>query len=167
MQEICAEAGISAGALYRYFSGKAEIISAIAEESRAESESAFLRAAHETGFFEALSMTAAQAFQRLTGGDGALYADVMAEAMRDRSIAKVLRSIDERSISVFAGAVAAAQARGEIDATLDPKSSADVLFALIEGIGLRRALLAEPDIGAAVEEFRAVAERYLSPRHET
>ncbi|HVK80674.1 MAG TPA: helix-turn-helix domain-containing protein, partial [Verrucomicrobiae bacterium] len=45
MQEICAEAGISAGALYRYFGSKADIIGAIAEESRAEGDEAFLRAA--------------------------------------------------------------------------------------------------------------------------
>ena len=36
MQEICAEAGMSPGALYRYFPSKVAIIAAIAEAERAQ-----------------------------------------------------------------------------------------------------------------------------------
>jgi AcrR family transcriptional regulator len=54
MAEICAEAGVSAGALYRYFSSKADIIGAIAEDKRGDRRSGILRAAEQQGFVPAL-----------------------------------------------------------------------------------------------------------------
>ena len=48
MQEICAEAGLSPGALYRYFNSKADIIAAIAEDERSETD-LVLRRASNTG----------------------------------------------------------------------------------------------------------------------
>ena len=43
MQQICAEAGMSPGALYRYFSSKEAIIEAICEADRAEDAKLFRR----------------------------------------------------------------------------------------------------------------------------
>lgn len=164
MQEICAEAGISAGALYRYFASKAEIIGAIAEDHRGEGDVAFLRAAEKQGFVEAMCLSAQNFVQKFADGDGPLIADIMGEVLRDDAIAKVLRLSDVRSVTIFAAAVRAAQERGEIDATLEPETAANTLFAIVEGIGLRRAFQGETDTEAAIAQFRAVAERYLSPR---
>ena len=44
MQEICTEAGMSAGNLYRYFPSKETIIAGIAERDRAAVHQAFARA---------------------------------------------------------------------------------------------------------------------------
>lgn len=164
MQEICAEAGISAGALYRYFGSKAEIIGAIAEDHRGEGDVAFLRAAEKHGFIEAMCLAAQNFVQKFADGDGPLIADIMGEVLRDDAIAKVLRLSDIRSVAIFAAAVRAAQDRGEIDETLEPETAANTLFAIIEGIGLRRAFQGETDADAAIAQFRVVAERYLSPR---
>lgn len=166
MQEICAEAGISAGALYRYFASKTDIIAAIAEELHAEGDTAFLNAAQEIGFLKALEQTAADAYQRFSAGDGALFADVVAESIRDEAISSSLKAIAERSASLLAQAITSAQARGEVDRRLDPLSTAHILAALIEGIALRHAFLRDADADAAAAEFRLVAERFLSPRHE-
>lgn len=166
MHEICAEARISAGALYRYFSSKAEIIGAIAEDKRGEGDTAFLRAAEQKGLLAALCLSAREFFQKFADGDGALIADIFAEAIRDDSLAKPLRQTDARSVALFVKAIKAAQARREIDATLDPEDAANTLFAGIEGIGLRRAFLRDTDPEAAVAQFRAFAERYLSPSPE-
>lgn len=162
MQEICAEAGISAGALYRYFGSKADIIGAIAEESRAEGDVAFLRAAEKFGFLEAM-LTSSRDFLQKFVDDGPLVADIMGESLRDESIAAALRASDRRSILIFAKAIVAAQARGEVDTSLDPEKAADTLFAMVEGIGLRRAFNGATDTEAALAQFRAVAERYLAP----
>lgn len=164
MQEICAEAEISAGALYRYFSSKADIIAAIAEDKRGESDVAFLRAAEESGILDALSEVARDFFLKFEQGDGALIAEILAEAIRDEAVAAPLRATDGRSVQLFTKAISAAQARGEIDATLDAEKTADTLFAAIEGIGVRRAFLRDTDPDRAVAQFRALAERYLSPR---
>ncbi|MGE0740254.1 MAG: TetR/AcrR family transcriptional regulator [Hyphomonadaceae bacterium] len=164
MQEICAEAGISAGALYRYFASKAEIIAAISEDKRTESDAAFLRAAEAAGVVEAMCLVAGDFFQKLADGDGALIADIIAEAIRDDAIADSLRATDQRSIGLAVKAIAAGQKRREVDATLDPEIAASTLFAALEGIGLRRAFLRETDREAALSQFRALAERYLKPR---
>ncbi|MBC7770702.1 MAG: TetR/AcrR family transcriptional regulator [Phycisphaerales bacterium] len=164
MQEICAEADISAGALYRYFASKADIIAAIAEEHRGESDDAFLRAAEKEGIIPALCLAARNFFDKFAIGDGALIADIFAEAIRDDAIAAPLRAIDARSVTLFVQALRAAQARREIDVTLNAEDAAETLFAAIEGIGLRRAFLRDTNPDAAVAQFRAFAERYLSHR---
>lgn len=166
MAEICAEAEISAGALYRYFPSKAQIIAAIAEEHRDEGDQAFLRTAEKDGLIAALCFAARDFFQKFANGDGALIADIIGEAIRDDELSSSLRKTDERSVSLFAQAIKAAQGRGEIDVTLDPKQAADTLYGAIEGIGLRRAFLRQTDQEAAVAQFCTLAERYLSPSHE-
>lgn len=164
MAEICAEAGVSAGALYRYFASKADIIGAIAEDKRGESDQAFLRAAEEQGFVQAMCLVARSFFEKFAEGDGALIADIFAEAIRDDMVAAPLRASDVQSVKLFTRAVEAAQQRGEIDARLDPEIVTDTLFAALEGIGLRRAFRRDVDTEAAVSQFRALAERYLEPR---
>jgi AcrR family transcriptional regulator len=164
MAEICAEAGVSAGALYRYFSSKADIIGAIAEDKRGENDEAFMRAAEEQGFVSALCLAARGFFDKFADGDGALIADIMSEAIRDETVAAPLRATDATSVKIFMQAIKAAQDRGEIDATLDPENTANTLFGALEGIGLRRAFCRETDAEAALSQFRALAERYLEPR---
>lgn len=164
MQEICAASGISAGALYRYFASKADIIAAIVESTRGEGHSAFLRAVEQQGLMDALCIVARDFFDKLHQGDSALIADVIAESIRDDSLALSLRANDASSVDLFAAAIRVAQARDEIDATLDPESAASTLHALIEGIGLRRAFLRDTDPEAALLQFREIAGRYLSLR---
>jgi len=164
MQEICAEANMSAGALYRYFSSKAEIIGAIAEDKHADSDQAFLKATREGLLIDALSLIARDFFEKFAEGDGALIADIFAEAIRDDAVAAPLLKINQNSLEYCVKAIKAAQARGEADEKLDPSEAANTLFAAIEGIALRRAFLRDTDPDAAVAQFRALAERYLSRR---
>jgi AcrR family transcriptional regulator len=166
MQEICAEANISAGALYRYFNSKAEIIGAIAEDRHADDDVAFLAATRSDPLIDALSLMARGFFDKFAAGDGALIADIFAECIRDPDVARPLHRINDRMVEYCVDAIKRAQARAEVDRTLDPNATANILFAAIEGIALRRAFLRATDPDAAVAEFRALAERYLSPRHE-
>lgn len=166
MQEICAEADISAGALYRYFASKAEIIGAIAEDKHAETDVMFLDAARKGSTLDALSLVARDFFQKFADGDGALIADIFAESIRDDAIAEALHKINARSTTYCIDAIKAGQTRGEVDGKLDPEQAANILFAAIEGIGLRRAFLRDTDPDAALAQFRALAQRYLSPPNE-
>ena len=164
MQEICAEANMSAGALYRYFRSKAEIIGAIAEDKHADSDGAFLEATRTGALIDALSLIARDFFQKFAEGDGALIADIFAEAIRDDAVAAPLLKINQNSLDYCAAAIKAAQARGEVDQKLDEREAANTLFAAIEGIALRRAFLRDTDPDAAVAQFRDLAQRYLSRR---
>ncbi len=164
MQEICAEAGISPGALYRYFSSKADIIAAIAEDERRDTDAMLARAEGEARLIDVLSEFAACVLARCHKDSfGPIYADVFAEAARDPVLAKRLSEIDSQSIHRLAVALTAAQRRGEIDRELDPEIAARTLVAAIDGIGMRSAFGPDGgDVAAAVSAFRALAERYLS-----
>ncbi len=164
MQEICAEANMSAGALYRYFASKADIIGAIAEDKHADSDGAFLEATRKGPLIDALSLIARDFFEKFAEGDGSLIADIFAEAIRDDAVAAPLLKINQNSLDYCAQAIKGAQNRGEVDKELDGREAANTLFAAIEGIALRRAFLRDTDPDAAVAQFRALAQRYLSPR---
>jgi len=164
MQEICAEAQISAGALYRYFGSKAQIISAIAEDKHTESDLEFLNATRTSSVVDALSHVARGFFEKFADGDGALIADIYAESIRDPELAAALQKVTAHSLEYCIEAIKAAQKSDEVDAKLDAHAAANTLFAAIEGIGLRRAFLRDANTDAAVAEFRTLAERFLSPR---
>jgi TetR/AcrR family transcriptional regulator, repressor for uid operon len=166
MAEICSEANLSAGALYRYYPSKADIIGAIAEDKHAESDTLLLDAARSGGVIEALSLVARDFFVKFADGDGALIADIFAESIRDDAVAAPLLKINARAMTYCIEAIKTAQRCGEVDRKLDPALAANTLFATIEGIGLRRAFLRDTDTDAALAQFREIAERYLSPSHE-
>src|SRR5215813_8771605 len=99
MQEICAEANLSPGALYRYFGSKADIIAAIAEDDRREADLALRRAGADGGLIDGLCALARGFFEKMAGEGGALAADVFAEAARDPHLAAKLCAIDASSLA--------------------------------------------------------------------
>jgi len=162
MQEICGAASISAGALYRYFGSKAEIITAIAHDERQDSSVVF-NAANVT-VIDGLCKVAERFFQKLAAGDGALVADVLAEASRDPILARNLALFDKQYVMACAEMIGAGQVRGEVDPALDPIEAAQTLFAAIEGVGLRAATFGQTQFDGAAAQFRGLAERYLAVR---
>ncbi|HVV32344.1 MAG TPA: TetR/AcrR family transcriptional regulator [Vitreimonas sp.] len=162
MSEICTEADISAGALYRYFGSKSEIISAIAEDERSDSTVNFQAA--NISVLESLCDVARGFFQKIADGDGALVAEVMAEAWRDPVLAQNLAHIDSHYVAACAAMIGEGQQRGEVDPKLDPVQAARTLFAAIEGVALRGGVLGKISVADAEAQFRALAERYLAVR---
>ena len=82
IEEICAEARISPGALYRYFDSKADIVAAIALDARAEAEAMLDRLTSAEGLIDGLAEMARAFFETFEHGDAALLADIWAEAAR-------------------------------------------------------------------------------------
>jgi AcrR family transcriptional regulator len=164
MQEICAESQISAGALYRYFGSKADIITAIAEYKHRESEAEFERVLGELGLMDALQSMFARFLTKIeTESLGPVLADILGEAQRDPSLARSLAAIAARSLQRLSAAIAHAQQTGEIDAQLDPLEAAEMLGAAMEGLGLRFAMTRAAPATDLVRQFRTLAQRYLAP----
>ncbi len=163
MQEICVEAGISAGALYRYFNSKSDIIAAIAEMERGEAERGFLQAASNHALVDALCMIMEKFLQKIqSAGEGNMFADVCAEAARDPILSRRLAEIDAAGIRRFADVIERAQRRGEVDSELDPAVAAQTLSGAMEGLALRNSFLSESSPLNAVARFRLLATRYLA-----
>lgn len=141
MQEICLEAGISPGTVYRYFRGKEEIIAALCERERTVVREMFGRVEHVEGLFPRLDalVELTQAWMD-TPGQAALYLEIAAEGARNPQVAEMIAHIDRASLEPMVAMLREAQERGEIGSHLDADLTARSLIALADGFTFRRAL---------------------------
>src|SRR5438105_158895 len=94
MQEICAEAAMSPGNLYRYFPSKEALIAGIAERDRAEVACHFAAADLERGLFNVLEGMAHHYFSKYPMDRVLLCTEIMAESRRNPEIARISGAFD-------------------------------------------------------------------------
>lgn len=138
MQEICAEAGMSAGNLYRYFPSKEAIIAGICERNRAEAAESFAAVDKAPDFFPGLAALARHYLVERTAEEVGLCAEIMAESRRNPDIARQYQETEREVKARMAAMLRRAALRGEIAANLDFESVTDALMALADGISWRR-----------------------------
>ena len=148
MQDLIGEAGLSVGAVYRYFKSKNEIISAI---SQSVVGNLSLRLA-EVAADEDLSLAHAMGRvldlideQVRPDGNFPLAVQVWSEATLDPAIAAIVRERYLEMRKPFALLAKRAVARGELAADADPDAVAAVLFGFIPAYALQRQLVGSPD----------------------
>lgn len=146
MQEICAEAGMSPGNLYRYFPSKEAIIAGIAERDRVDVREQFRSVEAASDVFSALAALARYHLVKRSAQEVALCAEIMAESRRNPDIARIYEGVEREVKSLLKGLLERAAAQGEIAAGLDFDGLAVVLMALADGLAWRRAV--EPGFDA-------------------
>jgi len=144
MQEICAEAGMSPGNLYRYFRSKEEIIAGIAERDRADAAEQFA-AVGNGNFFDGLAALAQHHLVERSTEEVALCAEIMAESRRNPAVARIYQDMEADVRERFTTMLRSAAERGEIH-DIDFDGTVTVLFALADGLSWRRAV--EPSFNA-------------------
>ena len=144
MQEICAEAGMSPGNLYRYFRSKEEIIAGIAERDRADAAEQFA-AVGNGNFFDGLAALAQHHLVERSTEEVALCAEIMAESRRNPAVARIYQDMETDVRERFTTMLRSAAERGEIH-NIDFDGTVTVLFALADGLSWRRAV--EPSFNA-------------------
>lgn len=143
MQEICAQAGMSPGNLYRYFRSKEAIIAAIAERDRAQAAADFAAVDEAPDFFTGFAALGRHYLVERSTEESALCLEIMAEARRNPEVGRIHQATQS---DVQAGLVAIlkrAVARGELRADLDFEKIVKVLLALGDGIEGKRVV--DPD----------------------
>lgn len=160
MQDLIAEAGLSVGAVYRYFKSKNDIINAIAE-SVAGGITATLQevAAREPGPPLADAMSEAlDAVDRQVRDDGnfPLAIQVWAEATLDPAIGEIVRHRYSGMRDAFATLATRAVGRGELAPDTDVEATASVLFGMIPGYALQRLFIGSPDKETYLRGVRAL-----------
>jgi AcrR family transcriptional regulator len=118
LDDIAARAGVSKGALYLYFATKEEIFRAVVEQALAPNlKSVLALAASHPGPFAALAEGIAERMGRVIAESpiGAVAKVVVGEARNFPEIARVWHDeLVGPALSALAGAIAQAQARGEV-----------------------------------------------------
>ena len=164
MHEICAEAGMSPGALYRYFPSKESIIEAISEGHRRD-DIAILATMGDgptvmDGFMKAV-MTHMRHVHAT--GMGPLFTEIRAESMRNETVRNCCFKSEAQVIDAFQHFISGAAAAGLIDPLIDIKTLIPVMMAIGEGIIFSN--LPEQGIDADKLEpvFRTLAQAFLRP----
>ena len=164
MQEICQEARMSPGALYRYFTSKDAIIEAIAAEERArnarylsavETDQNHLQALFDGGFVFLKDMAGSR--------DAALCAEVCAEAQRNPRIRDIFEVNHRQVRETLTKSIAAAQAAGEIDRSLNADVVVTVLMAIGDGLIVRPSFDPEMSVDRIEPALRELIHRMLKP----
>jgi len=140
MQEICAEAQMSPGNLYRYFSSKEEIIAGISERNRAEAAQSFAAVVNSPDFFAGLAECARYHLVERSAEEVGLCAEIMAESRRNPEIAAQSQQIEREVKAGLVGILRHAVDQGEISNDVDVDGAATVLMAIADGIFWRRAM---------------------------
>jgi AcrR family transcriptional regulator len=155
MQDVLAEVGLSPGAVYRYFSGKDEIVAAIATDAIGQLTEAFARAAtaEPPPPIEDVVAGVAEAIRRLDEehGNARLALQVWGEATRSPVIAQAFADAYRQIRERYATLVRAY--RGD-DAPTD--TVAKLLAAILPGYILQHVLLGDVEPEDIREGLRAL-----------
>jgi TetR/AcrR family transcriptional repressor of uid operon len=141
MQQICAEARISPGALYRHFPGKDTIIAAIAEAERTR-HAAFFEimdtAEDPVEAFVAIGIGCLEAM--LAGDTNNLCVEITAEAIRNPEIRENFLCNAREARGTMIAAMTRGRDRGLVDPELDIEAACDLMLAMGDGLMAHQAL---------------------------
>jgi TetR/AcrR family transcriptional repressor of uid operon len=139
MQEICAEAEMSPGNLYRYFPSKEGLIAGICERNRAEAAESLMAVDQAPGFFDGLAALARHYLVERSEEEAGLCAEIMAESRRNPQIARLHLELELDIKSRLVDMLRRAAGRGEISPQVDLDGAATMLMVLADGMSWRRA----------------------------
>jgi AcrR family transcriptional regulator len=163
MQDVLAEANLSAGAVYRYFRGKDEIIVAIATTSMATVAGAFERAVAADPLPQIPDLLAdvLAAVEEMDAehGTGRMVIQVWGEALRSPALAEQITSRIREVGKSFTAAVEIYQERGLVADDVPAEHVARTLIGLLPGFLVQRALLGD----VTAETFRDGLRALLPP----
>lgn len=160
MQDVCRAAGLSPGAVYRYFGSKEEIIRAmvgqsseqrahIIEEAKAKGSTIDVLTNLADAFFSLLDNTESRDFIRLTIG-------LWAEALHNPAIMDLLKHNVYSLRETIKAIVVQAQARGDVEPALDAEAVAQVFTSLFDGLMFQKAMDPEVDVWKYVAVAKAM-----------
>jgi TetR/AcrR family transcriptional repressor of uid operon len=169
MQEICAEAQMSPGSLYRYFPSKEAIIAGIAEQDRADVAEKFQAIVEAPDFFQALAAAARHYIVEESMEEVCLQTEIKAESRRNPEIAKIYASVEQEVKTGMLNVLRSAVARGDIPPAVDLEIAATMLMALVDGLYWRRAVDPQFDAETVLPTLLSVTHFLLTEpeKHKT
>ena len=165
MQEICAEAQMSPGALYRYFPSKESIIEAIAMAQR-ERDAAMLASFEGEGPVMPRLMDSGITHMRemMAGPLAGLCSEVLAEGHRNPKIRAAFEENHQIALKAVHAALERAKLQGEIDPALDLNGTLPIIMSMFDGILIRSGFDPAMTMERIEPALRDILERIVSPK---
>jgi TetR/AcrR family transcriptional regulator, transcriptional repressor of aconitase len=143
MQEIVRETGLSAGAIYRYFRSKEDIVAAIAAEHHSAEAAAFAEVGTIDDVGAALRHLVSVSLGRLADPQEQQWrrvtVQVWGEALRDERVMGIVRGGLDEPVAILAAMMRRGQRDGTLPAELDPDGAARVCASIFQGLVLQQA----------------------------
>ena len=133
-EEICAEAGISPGSLFRHFPDKRAIILAIVEIEFARYERDVTRLANKEGLYWLTTIRGDDLWELIRPSAYNLYADSWLELARDSERGSQLLAMDRDLRNTFARRLEVGKAEGWVRASVNAIGAANIIFAIFTGL---------------------------------
>ncbi len=164
MNEICAEADISPGGLYRYFESKEEIVVAIAEADRSDTHRLLGIMDGSDDVVEGLIAVFRLMIPAVADPDyGRLGLEVTAEAARNPKVGVLFTRNQVEVRNRLAVALGKGQSMGQVDKTLDPSAAAEVLLSIIDGLAGLATMQVTRDVTQLQSTLDETIRRLLRP----
>lgn len=157
--DICAAAGLSPGAVYRYFGGKEDIIAAVCTKG-VEVDEALFAGVSELGLRQGLlrlfdvGMGALADESSLT--EVRLRVELWAEGLRNDRVRAIMAEVTNRYRFWVRDMLLAGQAGGEVDPEVDADAAARVLVGIYQALVRELSLDPEADVTGYVAAAQAV-----------
>jgi TetR/AcrR family transcriptional repressor of uid operon len=164
MQDICSEVGLSPGSVYRYFRSKEDLIAALVEADRARHIARIEAVRDQEDVFAGLKALAIQTLDSLNDPElSLLHAEIAAEMHRNPNVKELVRNTNAAILDSLAETLRLAQQRGAIDPDLEPRATAELLVAVVDGLSMRKSLFPEGDAARHTVLVQTMLARFLRP----
>jgi TetR/AcrR family transcriptional repressor of uid operon len=152
MQQICAQCGMSPGALYRYFPSKESIVEAICAADREDDITCFGALENAQSAIDALvEVGMAHLTHTHEKGSAALFAEMRSESMRNETVRATVEGHKQQVVDMIAPVLKNAMERGEIN----PPADLDTLMAVLMSVGEGLAINDLPTRGVPLDKLEA------------
>ena len=159
IQDIAAEARMSAGNLYRYFPSKDAMVAGLAERDRAQVAEDFSALLSTDDFVGGFARLARKHLAERPREKAILCLEIWAEATRNPFFAALTEEFERDVVTRMAVLFGQAQEKGLIAPGVDPEALATMISALADGLFVRRATLPgfcpEREVAAAMAVIEA------------
>lgn len=160
---ICKEAGISPGHLYHYFPSKEAIVEQMADDYLSNLHAHFGGHADD----EATATVLLSELWSMKGWDDLAHCrilfELLAEAGRNEKIHTILKQNTDGVRALLAETLKAGQARGEVDADLDPQHTSAVLVAIIDAAPMLPLMVSDISFEESRNLIATMVGRFLQP----
>ncbi|MDH5525683.1 MAG: TetR/AcrR family transcriptional regulator [Nitrospirota bacterium] len=154
MRDICAEAGLSVGAVYSYFNSKEDIIADAAVDERAFIREVFERNSANP---DPAQCDIVRTFFTMAADPDTppMALSLWGEAATNERVRTILADLRTELIDRLEERVAEAQKTGEISPELDSRSVAQVMLAMHNGMVVQMGICGDVDLDAYIQVVEA------------